>query len=219
MSHKTSVVSLLVIAISVCMTVQFFAQTSPRQYKLGERVEYVYDGKWLKALITEVATDKQVADNGPYHVYRVHPLGYETTMDTWVGDFRDNRSQLRPAGSGATEPVPGGEANDPVLSAMNASKTASPTPPLKAYHCVYFDGGQLVSVAPFTLTGATTYTDRDGKRGTYTFVVNTATLTFHGGNYDGQRAEYDTVGAKPALHILGPSGRRVIDCDIDTQIR
>jgi hypothetical protein len=38
-------------------------------------------------------------------------------------------------------------------------------------------------------------------------------LTFHGGVYDGQRAEYETKGGQPQLHILGKSGRRVIDCD------
>ena len=83
--------------------------------------------------------------------------------------------------------------------------------PAKEYHCVYFVGNQLVDAAPFTITGKSTYTDSEGKRGTFTSA--SSTLTFRGGNYDGQRAEYETSGGKPQLHILGKSGRRVIDCD------
>ena len=81
----------------------------------------------------------------------------------------------------------------------------------RPYHCVYFVVNQLVDAAPLTITGSSTYTDSEGKRGT--FSLNSSTLTFHGGNYDGQRAEFETSGGQPQLHILGPSGRRVIDCD------
>src|ERR1700682_2360474 len=58
------------------------AQTPPpvangqRKYKAGQRVEYVYNGKWFKAIIVKVASDANVANFGPYHVYRVHSLGY-----------------------------------------------------------------------------------------------------------------------------------------------
>jgi hypothetical protein len=68
-----------------------------------------------------------------------------------------------------------------------------------------------VDVAPFTITGDSTYTDSEGKRGTFSYASET--ITFHGGNYDGQRAEYKTTSGRPEVHILGPSGRRVIDCD------
>jgi hypothetical protein len=68
-----------------------------------------------------------------------------------------------------------------------------------------------VDAAPFTITGDSTYTDSEGKRGTFSFA--STTLTFHGGNCDGQRAEYETTGGRPQIHILGWSGRRVIDCD------
>jgi len=101
---------------------------------------------------------------------------------------------------------------------MRGATAATPTQPgsgggvpAKQYHCVYFVGNQLVDAAPFTITGNSTYTDSEGKRGTFTSA--SSTLTFHGGNYDGQRAEYETSGGQPQLHILGPSGRRVIDCD------
>jgi hypothetical protein len=187
------------------------------KYKVGDRVDYIYDGKWYKAIITKVRDDSaDHLDGKIFAPYRVHPLGDNGNTDAWVCcvDFTDRRSQLRPAGSGPTEPVPGGEANDEVLKAMRAAKAATPTqPPAKQYHCVYFVVDHLVDAAPFTITGNSTYKDSDGKRGTYSFNSASATLTFHGGNYDGQRAEYETSGGKPQLHILGPSGRRVIDCD------
>jgi hypothetical protein len=105
-----------------------------------------------------------------------------------------------------------GAANDDALKRMRGA--AAPTqPPAKRYHCVYFVGDHLVDAAPLTITGSGTYTDSEGKRGTYSSSSPSSPLTFHGGNYDGQRAEYDTSGGLPQLHILGPSGRRVIDCD------
>jgi hypothetical protein len=180
-----------------------------RKYKVGQRVEYHYNGKWFKAIITKVR------DNDRYQ-YRIHPLGYEDVMDTWVPE---EESWIRSAGSGPTEPVPGGEANDPTLKAMRGATTAAPAQPVsgkgavpaRPYHCVFFVGDHLEDAAPFTITGNGTYTDSEGKRGTYS--LNSSTLTFHGGNYDGQRAEFETKGGQPQLHILGPSGRRVIDCD------
>jgi hypothetical protein len=83
--------------------------------------------------------------------------------------------------------------------------------PAKHYHCAMFIVDHLVDTAPFTITGKGTYTDSNGKPGTYTFDSASSTLTFHGGNLDGQRAQYDTKTKH--LHILGPSGRRVIECD------
>ena len=83
--------------------------------------------------------------------------------------------------------------------------------PAKHYHCVMFIVDHLVDTAPFNITGKGTYTDSQGKPGTYTFDSASSTLTFHGGNLDGQRAQYDTKTKH--IHILGPSGRRVIECD------
>ena len=94
-----------------------------------------------------------------------------------------------------------------------AAAATSAQPPAKKYHCVFFVADHLEDAAPFTLTSNTAYTDSEGKHGTYSFDQASSTLTFHGGNYDGQRAEYETSGGRPRLHILGPSGRRVIDCD------
>ena len=179
-----------------------------RKYKVGQRVDYHYDGKWLTAIITNVR------DNDRYQ-YRVHPIGYETTMDTWVPE---DPTWLRPAGSGPTETVPGGEGNDATLKALGGTTAVAPSTasksgavPAREYHCVYSAGGQLVDVAPLTITGGSTYTDSDGKRGTYS--SSASTLTFHGGNYDGQRAQFETTGGQPQLHILSPAGRPVIDCD------
>ena len=83
--------------------------------------------------------------------------------------------------------------------------------PAKHYHCVMFIVDHLVDTAPFTITGDGTYTDSEGKHGTHSFDSSSSTLTFHGGNLDGQRAQYDAKTKH--LHILGPSGRRVIECD------
>lgn len=191
------------------------AATADLKYTVGQRVEYIDNGKWYRAVIIEMRDDsKEHLDGKIYAPYRVHPLGYTQNEDAWVcclnGD--DHRTQLRPAGSGPTEPVPGGEANDETLKAMRHETAATPTrPPSKVYQCVYFVNDQLINTAPFSLTGGSTYRDSEGKSGTYTF--DSGTLTFHGGNYDGQKAEYDTKGGRPTLHILGRSGRRVIDCD------
>ena len=175
-----------------------------RQFRVGQRVEYVDGGKWYKAVITNVATDEDVANFGPYHVYRVHSLGY--TSDSWAGDFTDARAQLRAAGAGATEPVPGGESNDAVLIAMHAGASVKVSAPAaKHYNCAVGNS--------FTITGSGTYTDADGTRGRYTFNASSSTLTFAGGSFDGQRARYELSYGLARLHILGPSGRAVIDCD------
>jgi hypothetical protein len=200
----------IVALLSFPLTGQAFAQTLnttakvQRKYKVGQRVEYADGGKWYKAVITKVATEEDIANFGPYHVYFVHSFGY--TWDRWAGDYVDQRAQLRSAGFGQTEPVPGGEANDEVLKAMRGVAAATPAQPTaKPYNC-----GVGVS---FTITGAGTYADSDGKRGKYIFNSASSTLTFKGGNSDGQRAQYETSYGLARLHILGPSGRPVVDCD------
>jgi TPR repeat len=172
------------------------------KYKVGQRVEYVDNGLWYKAIITKVRDDSADHYDGKiFAPYSVHALGY--VGDHWVccADFTDRRSQLRPAGSGPTEPVPGGEANDDVLNAMRGSNPVRPSQPAaKQYACGV--------AAPITITGNSTYNG-----GTYTFNSASSTLTFHGGDYDGQRAVYEMSYGLARLHILGPSGRPVIDCD------
>ena len=174
----------------------------------------------VQSLIVKVRDDA-------YAPYRVHPIGYITTMDRWVPE-----SYIRAAGTGTTEPIPGGasgEANDEVLRTMHAPANGSaaartlPAAPsagagvggvaVRRYHCVTFLVDHLQDMAPFTINPGGRYTDRDGRAGTYT--VSAGVITFHGGNYDGQRAEYETSNGKPNVHFIGPSGRRrgVIDCD------
>ena len=194
-----------------------FAQsTGAHKYHAGQRVEYVDYGKWFKAVIVKVREDG-------YAPYRVHPIGYETTADGWVPE-----SYIRAAGAGSTQPVPGGasgEANDVVLRSMRAGASASGpasarasalrggSVAAKSYHCVMFITDHLVDAAPFTINPGGRYTDRDGVHGTYT--VSGGVITFHGGNYNGQRAEYETGNGRPNVHFIGPSGRKrgVIDCD------
>lgn len=96
-------------------------------------------------------------------------------------------------------------------ASVNAQGDSGGGVPAKSYHCVMYAGGQLITVASLTITGPGTYTDRDGKKGTYTFDSSSSTVTFHGGNYNDQNAEYDSKTRH--IHILGPSGRRVIECD------
>ncbi len=187
-------------------------------YRVGQRVEALDGGKWYKAVVIRLREG--------YAPYRVHPIGYISTMDHWV-----TAMSIRPAGSGSAEPIPGGpsgEANDEVLVAVRNRGGAPQTTVAgttdatrgaaagggivpKHYHCVYFVVDHLVDAAPFTINAGGRYTDSNGVHGTYT--AQGTTITFHGGNYNGQRAEADGTGARPRLHILGSSGRRVIDCD------
>jgi hypothetical protein len=175
-----------------------------RKYKIGQRVEYIEWGKWFKAVITGLRDDAYA----PYHV---HALGF-IEQEHWAPE-----SFIRAAGAGPTEPVPGGEANDDKLKEMRGGArtvaTAGGGLPLKRYHAVFFVGDHLEDAAPFTITSSKTYTDSEGKLGTYNFDGGSSTFTFHGGNYDGQRAEYETSGGRARIHILGKNGNRIIDCD------
>lgn len=170
-------------------------------FKVGQQVEYVTNGKWFKAVITAVRDDSaDYFNHQMYAPYQIHSLGY--VGEHWVccADLADRRSQLRPAGSGPTEPVPGGEANDDVLVAMRSGGAKPAHPALKEYNCGVG--------SPIAITGNATYTG-----GTYSFNVSTSTLSFHGGVYDGQSAMYDMSYGVPRLHIIGQSGRLIIDCD------
>ena len=173
-----------------------------RRFHVGDAVEYGDDGQWRRAVIIAVRDDA-------YSVYRVHPFGYIDTMDGWVRE-----ADVRPAGSGPTAIVPGGEARDPVWQKYFGKHGGAPaapvTPTLKGYHCVAFIVDHLQDEGDFTLESRGRYRDRNGQPGTWT--QDGATLTFHGGALDRQRAEFEAEGGQSRLHILGPSGRRVIDC-------
>ncbi|GAC1544177.1 MAG: hypothetical protein NVS2B17_24900 [Candidatus Velthaea sp.] len=194
------------------------AQTS-QPYRVGQRVEYVDFGTWYKAVVVQVRNDARP--------YLVHPIGYITTMDRWVPI-----TDMRAAGSGTTSPIPGGaagEANDEVLKSMraasgvqggvapggagSAARNVSGGVAVKSYHCVMFIVNHLADAAPFTINAGQRYTDRNGVHGTYTYAGGI--MTFHGANYDGQRAEYETSNGRPNVHFISPSGRKrgVIDCD------
>ena len=99
-----------------------------------------------------------------------------------------------------------GETQDPVLIKLNGIKPAIPTQPeFKPYNCGVGNS--------FTLTGKGSYKDTSGGHGTYTFDPASQLLTFHGGSFEGQRAEYRMYFGVSSLHILGPSGRAVIGCE------
>jgi len=92
----------------------------------------MYNGKWSQAVITNIRDDSaDFFDGKLYAPYQVHPIGQVCTTDAWVccAIDSDHRTQLRPAGSGPTEPIPGGaagEANDPIMRALRGIGAVPP---------------------------------------------------------------------------------------------
>ncbi len=176
-----------------------------QKYKVGQRVEFVQYGKWFKGIITALRDDA-------YAPYQIHGLGFEMHDKSW-----SPASFIRPPNSGTTEPVPGGEENDDLLRQMRGGPQTAATPgggvPAKHYKAVLKVGDHQEDAAPFTITGSRTYTDSVGTQGTYSFDQASSILTFHGGNYNGARAQYEMNYGVPRLFILGKDGNRIIDCD------
>jgi hypothetical protein len=171
----------------------------------GDRTEVVDYGKWFSAVIIAVRADG-------YAPCRVHRIGYATTLDGWVP-----LSYLRAVGSGPTQPIPGGpNVRDVTLDSMRLhGGVTAPHPTsiaLGHYSCVAFVANHLVHSGELTITGASTY--KSGSTGgTFSFAAGTGLVAFHGGPYDGQQADYEAA-QRPTIHIHGPSGRRVLDCEV-----
>lgn len=128
-------------------------------------------------------------------------LPYEGYASTW--DETVEASRVRASGSG----VRARAAHAPSASGPDGRVVTG------RYECAYYRRGQgLVHSGAFTIAAGGRYLYLHGRWGTYTFDAATATVTFHGGASDGQRAEYSTDG-RPARHILNHRGRRVVDCD------
>jgi Tetratricopeptide repeat len=183
------------------------ANNCGHQYCVGQRVEYGVGGKWYKAIITEIASAADIADQGPYHVYLVHSLGF-TQSGAWVGDFTDARAQLRAPGSGATEPVPGGEANDEMLKAMRGESSLGGPIGMGKYVCTTNADKMLARVGGFTLLAGGAYTDESNVRGTFGYDPKSGRINFNGAGMNGQKGTYDS-GRK--LFTV-QSGNNWVDC-------
>jgi hypothetical protein len=178
------------------------------RYCVGQRVEYGVGGKWYKAMITEVASATDIADQGPYHVYLVHSLGF-TQSGAWVGDFTDGRSQLRAPGTGPTEPVPGGEANDEMLKAMRGETSIGGPIAMGKYVCSTNADKMLARVGGFTLLAGGAYSDESNNRGTFGYDPKSGRINFSGAGMNGQTGTYDS-GRK--LFTV-QSGNNWMDCE------
>jgi hypothetical protein len=184
-------------------------------------VEYVYNGKWYQAVITEIRDDSADRLDGTlYAPYRVHPIGDIGTTDTWVccAVDSDHRTQLRPAGSGPTEPISGGaagEARDPILRAATggaAPANANAGLPLGQYVCSTSANGQLIHVGGFTLRAGGVYTDEENGRGTFSVDTNRHQITFKGAAMSGQLGKYDPEAPVTGRFTL-QSGNNGVDCE------
>jgi hypothetical protein len=188
-------------------------------YKVGQRVEYIYDGKWYQAVITDVRDDSaDHLDGKMYSPYRVHPIGDIGTTDTWVccAVDSDHRTQLRPAGSGPTEPIRGGaaaEARDPILRAATggaAPANVNAGLPLGQYICTTNANAQLIHVGGFTLLAGGVYTDEENGRGTYAVDTTRHQITFKGAAMSGQIGKFDPVSGAFTLQ----SRNNWVDCEL-----
>ncbi len=187
-------------------------------YKVGQRVEYVYDGRWYQAVIIDIHDDSaNYLDGKMYAPYRVHTIGQNANNDAWVccAVDSDHRTQLRPAGSGPTEPIPGGaagEARDPILRAVTggaAPANVNAGLPMGQYICTTNANGQLIHVGGFTLRAGGVYTDEGNGRGTFAVDTTRHQITFKGAAMSGQLGKYDPVSGAFTLQ----SGNNWVDCE------
>jgi len=78
------------------------------------------------------------------------------------------------------------------------------------YECWYFTRAQ--PGLNFKITGAGTYTDVEGKRGTYSLGANNQ-ITFRGGAHEGSRAVYKNI-EPPTVSFIGNSGAEAAFCEL-----
>lgn len=198
--------SKLAIAVAFGLTAVTFGLTAvattgraqpPRALRVGDKVEVKWSGTWYPATVL-------AASGGGY---KIHYDGWSSSYDEVVEPVRIRTPQGVVTANTATTTT----TSTTTTTTTTRAGAASVAP--GRYNCVFYVGGQgLVNGGGFTIAAGGHYTDRAGKVGTYTFDAAAQLLTFHGAAYDGQRAEYGSAG-RPTLHVLGPSGRRVMDCD------
>ncbi|MDE2227803.1 MAG: hypothetical protein KGL11_02025 [Alphaproteobacteria bacterium] len=160
------------------------------QYKVGDRVAANFGTGYLDSVIVRI-------DPRNAYPYRVHPFGFEDTMDSSFA-----ASDLKPYGSVPTKPVPGAT-NDPKFLALQGKKPFQPTKVYPgAYECWTLSGGGAASLQPamqlnFTILDDRRYRDVAGTTGSYRFDPATATLVFQGGTLNRQRARYEQIANPP----------------------
>ncbi|HXV18137.1 MAG TPA: hypothetical protein VD758_15215 [Gemmatimonadaceae bacterium] len=195
MLKKSIAVAAAVMLLSFGTASRSSAQSSAGQAKAGDAIDVLWNGTWYAGTVLETRA------NG----YKIHYNGWASTWDEVVGPDRIRASAT--AKSQAPQTAPSAAAR-----AQAGRATSGTVAPGKCSCYYYLKGTGLVNGGAFTIGNAGRYSDRDGRPGTTTFDAAEQILTFHGAAYDGQRARYENVKA-PTIHIMGPSGRNVLDCD------
>lgn len=77
-----------------------------------------------------------------------------------------------------------------------------------SYECWYFTRAQ--PGLNFRITGAGTYTDVEGKRGTFTLGAGNS-MAFQGGAHEGSKAVYKNINP-PTVSFIGQSGAEAAFC-------
>lgn len=186
---RLSVAVLFFVAAALGVEGTAYAQGTP-QYKVGDRVAADFGVGYLDSVII------RVDPKSPFP-YRVHPLGYLSTMDSsFMGKM------LKTPGSVPTKPQ-GGIADDPYLFAIQGKKAFHPVEIYRAaYECWTLSGGgsaslQAAGILNFTILDQHRYRDIKGNTSTYKFNAANGTLVFEGGTLGGQRATYKQASNPP----------------------
>ncbi len=195
MLKKSIAVAAAVMLLSFGAASRSSAQSSAGQAKAGDAIDVLWNGTWYSATVLEARA------NG----YKIHYNGWASSWDEVVGSDRVRASGGKKPGAVVSTPAAAGS--------TAPARAASSTVAAGKYSCFYYiKGTGLVNGGAFTIGNGGRYSDRDGRPGTITFDAAEQILTFHGAAYDGQRARYENQKA-PTIHIMGPSGRNVLDCD------
>ena len=96
-----------------------------------------------------------------------------------------------------------------LLAAMPAAAQAQSVA-AGSYECWYFTRAQ--PGLNFAITGAGTYTDVEGKRGTFTMGAGNS-IAFKGGAHEGSRAVYKAINP-PTVSFIGDRGAEAAFCQL-----
>jgi hypothetical protein len=182
--NSTSAVIMLLLILSVSTS---SSAQSDRTWKVGDKVEVKWNGRFYPATVNEVNAGK----------YKISYDGYGRNWDEWVPS-----ASIRARGEVAALPAT-------AASASGGKGQFQAVKPGK-YHCVFYISGQGLQTVPgFTIQPGGTYLDTNGKKGNYAFDAAKSIITFSGAAMDGNLAKYD---GKIRIYNERRS-RTVIDCD------
>lgn len=182
------------IAVGGVLAVGLGAARAQAQYKVGDPVDAQFGPTYLQSVVVAVNP------KSPFP-YRVHPLGYLSTLDTSF-----SAAMLKPPGSEPTRPI-GGIVDDPWLRKVQSKHAFHPARVYRGpYQCFAENGKQLEArmALNFTIVDDRRYRDAAGHGGTYEFDAKDLTLAFKGGALDGQGATYHQA-SDPPTHDEPPS--------------